>query len=191
MSDLAVILIDMQEEFVDRLSKKDKKIIILAQQKLLHYCQEKQLPLVVLEYRNNTEEYGSTIAPLANIIADIPGVIKIDKPANDGFEKTELLSKLQLMQVKRLWLAGINASACVYDTAESALEHFSIATSNDLIADPAKYEQHGKSRRWYEQHGQWVSYAETLMRAELPRLRLIPSPSALPLPSLYTPPRNI
>jgi nicotinamidase-related amidase len=52
---------------------------------------------------------------------------------------------------------GINASACVRDTANSAISlKYRIATADDVIADEVGYDGRKKSRQWYEANGHFL-----------------------------------
>ena len=62
--------------------------------------------------------------------------IDIEKTTASGFSSSELLAQLRTWKVNHLILAGINASLCVQQTAEEALEYeFTISSAEDIIGD--------------------------------------------------------
>lgn len=130
--DTAVVLIDMQEDFVKELFKEEKGMIISAQKRLLSLCVKYNIPLVVLEYENHKE----TIPELSEWIEKIKRVEILKKKNDDGFRNTQLDAVLKNFGVKNLLLAGVNTSWCVRETARSALHFgFEVYSNKNLKAD--------------------------------------------------------
>lgn len=160
---LAVILIDMQDSFLDEVSKEERNKEIPYQLDVLDYCKDNRIPVFVLEYHG----CGETVRVLKEKVDSLPVKTYITKHYDDGFFETSLEKKLREQGVESILLMGVNASGCVRRTAESAVElGFKILTSKGLIADPEwhvtdefiinKEGKHGKSDEsapWYKEHG--------------------------------------
>jgi nicotinamidase-related amidase len=153
LSCLVVLLIDMQDYYVRLLTKATQEGIVAQQIRVIRTCAEKNVPLVVLEYRG----CGRTIPILLDEITKVPRVITIAKSYNNGFRGTKLHKVLRRFGATELALMGINASSCVRDTADSAISlRYRIVTANDVIADEAGRDGRGKSRQWYEANGHFL-----------------------------------
>ena len=145
----AVILIDMQEEFVPRLRRGGLKKILPGQLVVLKHCEQHDIPTVILEYH----ECGKTIPTLSKIIQKIPRHTHIEKTTNSGFNDTELESQLNHWGSKRLLLMGINAQFCVRATARDAIQlGYKIITSHNLISGQSGHEK-DDCIDWYGQNG--------------------------------------
>jgi nicotinamidase-related amidase len=126
------VLIDMQQEFVSTLETKTRDELVAAQTAVIRHCVAKDVPLVVLMYR----EQGAVIQELRLEIRKVPRIAVIVRDEYDGFYRTGLEQTLDMFGAESLLLMGINASCCVRQTAETALQKkFRIITASDLIAD--------------------------------------------------------
>ena len=154
MNDLkntAVILIDMQSGFIEDVEIIKRQEIIQGQIKILKECADKNIPVIVLEFRGQ----GKTIAILAHYLNMISVVKYITKSWNDEFYVTDLNKILQELGVKALILMGINAGYCVKATAESAIAHgYKIMTADDLIAN-SHYHKHDYPE-WFMKNGMFL-----------------------------------
>jgi len=145
--DIAVLLIDMQEEFTgyigDRLNG-----LIEAQLGVIKYCSDKDIPLVILEY--DPSSYATTEPVLKKSISRVPRHTFIGKDSRSGFVRTNLDEVLYDFNRFHLYLMGIYANQCVRATAQSAIEKgYGIATSGDVIS-----EVNGKLfTTWFEENG--------------------------------------
>lgn len=143
---LVVILIDMQQEFINEFKHGEEKRIIPKQISVIRQCARFGIPVVVLEYRN----CGHTIAALADELKNVANVKTIVKRQNDGFKNTALEYKLRDMNAKQLFFMGINSQYCVKETAESAIKlGFTVVTSNDVITGP----NDDNDIDWYKKNG--------------------------------------
>lgn len=151
---LAVLLIDMQEIFLKDIFDEERKREIPYQIEVLDYCKANDIPVFVLEY----EREGSTIPVLKDKIDSLNKKSYIIKSHSNGFEGTDLEKQLKFENAENLLLMGINASACVLETAEGALERgYNLMTSKDLIADSFGecYDPESdvlESRYWYKKN---------------------------------------
>jgi len=127
-----VLLIDMQERFLDKFRDSKKKNLIKRQIRLLKYSRISDLPLVALEFA----ELGGTIQELRDHINLLKRHAYIVKDGNNGFFEDRLIEQLMYWRITNLILTGVNTSACVRDTAEGALKHdFCVTYIDDLVAD--------------------------------------------------------
>ena len=145
---IAVMLIDMQSVFTERIEKEELKIMIDNQLIILDLCAKHDIPLIVLEYNGHKE----TLVILQEKIKKIVTKQIIIKSENDGFNNTSLSLQLKEWQIKTILLMGVNASACVWATARSAIERgYNIITSKQLIADSPDW--CGEKKGWYVENG--------------------------------------
>ncbi len=157
-NNVAVLLIDMQEFFLKRLTTSNRDRIIFNQSKVLDFCLKKHIPVFVLNYKGR----GELIKTLREKLGS--RCIEIAKEFNSGFRKTNLEVLLQNIKVKELLLMGINASACVQDNAISALNRgYKIITSGAVIASSSKRDEClVTSRKWYPRKGLYFTDVTTL-----------------------------
>lgn len=149
IGNLAVLLIDMQEWFLLGIEYEEKHREIPYQLEVLEYCKNKDIPVFVLEYK----DCGSTIKILKDKVDSLEKKTYITKPYDDGFVKTDLAEQLRKNEIATVLLMGINASACVLNTAAGAvMAGFKVMTSDDLIADPKSYGLN-ESIEWYRSNG--------------------------------------
>ena len=142
---LAVVLIDMQQHFIDRdFTKGEEKRIISNQLAVLKWCAANHVPVIVLEYDGR----GKTIDILREELKNVENRATVVKPYDNGFEQTTLDNILKGFGAEYLFLMGINACACVLATAKEARNKgYQVATSQDVIDG-------GLNRHidWYEQN---------------------------------------
>ncbi|NTU99339.1 cysteine hydrolase [Candidatus Falkowbacteria bacterium] len=128
---IAVVLIDMQDEYVCKLRNGESKRIIPNQVTVLKYCNKMNIPVIVLEYRG----CGNTLTGLMKEARKNRKFKLFIKDYNSGFRMPELNEYLQELGVKKIFFMGINADWCVKDTAEDALKYgYEIMTSNEVIS---------------------------------------------------------
>ncbi|HLC81968.1 MAG TPA: isochorismatase family cysteine hydrolase [Candidatus Nanoarchaeia archaeon] len=166
-SNLGILLIDMQDDFLQEISEAEKAREIPRIIKVLNYAGNRRIPIVILEYDGN----GQTIDVLRREIISLRTDVRyIVKSSDDGFYQTSLADHLKQLQVKDLILMGINATGCVKTTGAGALNHgFSIITSRDVIAQPPSWVDDQKDEgiegaRWYQREGQLVNNYHELLK---------------------------
>lgn len=148
-SKTAVILIDMQENFLGRIDKKRRTEMIKNQIIIIRLCAQLDIPLFVLEYRQQPK----TIEELKEEIAKVPRKCTITKHRDNGFIKTKLAEKLKELNINKVLLMGVNATACVLRTGAGAIKNgFNIITCNRLIADPDHFPD-PNDMSWFKQNG--------------------------------------
>ncbi|MBU2496216.1 MAG: isochorismatase family protein [Candidatus Omnitrophica bacterium] len=134
---IAFLVIDMQKDFLKKIDPEDRKKIVKYQCMMLEYCAQKNIPAMVVKPNN----YGNTIKEISDMINKVPNSDTIEKYGHSAFDGTDLHSKLQDKNIKKLYLMGINSMRCVRETAEDAIKKgYDIATSDKWIAQPRKLE---------------------------------------------------
>jgi nicotinamidase-related amidase len=157
-SSLAVLLIDMQADFVESLPDEARDMIIENQTRVIRACAARDIPLVVLEYKHREP----TIDVLQIEILRVPRVTVIIKSLDNGFTEKLLNETLKAIGAKKLILMGINASHCVFLTARSAIKlGYCVITNETVIADHHSYSclnphMRKTSARWYKENGAFV-----------------------------------
>jgi nicotinamidase-related amidase len=149
---LVVLLIDMQDFYID---SEEKKGLIPNQISVLEVCRGKDIPVIVVEY----DGCGETTSSLLEKIKEIPSpnVYKITKSSDNAFNRSELHDLLIKLEAETLLLMGINACACVFLTASNAVQlGYKIITSEGLIAgfclSCRKGDESGRYE-WYKKNG--------------------------------------
>ncbi len=149
-----VLLIDMQDFFLEELSDSDRRRIIESQGEVLEHCAAKDIPVAVVEYEWHRYNADRTIPKLRKRVLEVPRHRYLRKDSDDCFLYTRLDETLREWGVRHSFLMGVNASACVMVTGRSALRHgFKIATSSDVIADQASCKYTESSIEWYRKNG--------------------------------------
>ncbi|PIN93437.1 hypothetical protein COU54_02860 [Candidatus Pacearchaeota archaeon CG10_big_fil_rev_8_21_14_0_10_31_24] len=148
-NDLAIIVIDMQEGFLKRISYEELTRILPGQLALLEHCKSKKIPTIFLEYTGE----GPTYQVLKDRAKGIPDFEIMTKSDDNGFCQPKLKSKLKRLNVQHICLAGINAEACVKKTAERALsEGLKIISSKDIIGS-YNYGVVQSTNKWFAKYG--------------------------------------
>jgi nicotinamidase-related amidase len=151
---IAVILVDMQENFVKKLRKGEQDRIIPNQLAVLRRCRELSIPVVALELRS--EVFGKTVEIIRKEVSENPSGCIMEKEYNDGFLKSNLAKHLKSLKVENIFLMGINADYCVRDTAYGAISHgFKIMTGNHVLSGQSGHSRNN-SCTWFTNNGTWI-----------------------------------
>jgi nicotinamidase-related amidase len=127
-NDLAIIVIDMQEEFLGTIYERER--LIAAQQEVLRYAIREDVPVAVLEFI----DCGPTIDKIKNKVRNVPRHAYIPKRGSSGFYETDLGTQLHAWVRRTLLLMGNYGSGCVYMTAMDGLDKgFTVVTHEKLI----------------------------------------------------------
>ena len=159
---LAVLIIDMQDFFLKKVTKENRDRIIPDQIKIIDFCAKNNVPIIVLEYKNR----GNTTKILKEKLQKLSNVQIIVKEYNSGFRGTHLDEILGNMKVKNILLMGINASGCVQDTAIGALHRgYKILTASMVIASFSEKDKNlATSEKWYPRKGKYFESTEDLLK---------------------------
>lgn len=164
LDDLAVLLIDMQDYFIQ--GNRDKINLIPNQISILNFCIDKNIPLMWIEYAN----CGNTARDLTKTINRFTkkNVYKILKNHDDAFLGTNLHNRLAKLGKKTLLLLGINAHACILATARSAVDYgYTIITSKNLIAGFKPLYQNksvDEKFKWFIKNGHFFRDHDEIMK---------------------------
>lgn len=158
-NNLAVVIVDMQEPFLAGINRASRKAIIRNQLALIGFCADHDIPVAVLEYHGDKE----TIKPLLKKLSAVRRSIVIAKSGDNGFTATNLGKQLREWEVDTVLLAGVNASCCVQETAQGALEAgYRILTAKDLMADSHADHCILEAYEWFRENGVLVSRCKEL-----------------------------
>lgn len=150
-SQKALFIIDMQKEFLNEHHPDEVAQMISAQIELIRECKKRNVPIIVIEYKGS----GSTIPELQAELSGYRNLYFIVKKNNNAFLGTALRSFLEELGVEEVILAGVNASYCVFETAQSAIKYgLRIITSEKLISDSPRNKRRDKSLWWYSRNGE-------------------------------------
>lgn len=161
MSKFAVIIVDMQDFFLEKFNKDKKDLLINNQRIVLEFCVKKSIPIILLEYKKR----GQTISKLLEIAKKSTYSEILTKESNGGFTNTNLDEILKENKINNIILMGINASGCVQDTAIGALNRgYRIITAGDIIASNTKKDEYlAISKRWYSKNGLFFESVDKLL----------------------------
>lgn len=163
---VAVILIDMQDFFLQHFKENIRMTLVNNQLRLLDKCAEQKMPLIVIEYKARGKFRGSTTSKLDQKIKAIPHVLII-KESNSGFTNTALDKILQGSKIKRLFIMGINANACIQDTAIGAIHRgYQVIVSKGLTACSSRSDMEFSNRndKWYRENCKLLNSLEESLR---------------------------
>jgi hypothetical protein len=141
ISDYGIMIIDMQEEFLGKISPEERDRIVRSQLKLLRVAAENRIPVMIFEYKPGM--VGRTIPELREAIERVPIKRYFDKEHDDGFESYSQDESedtpeawLRRRNVRNIVFSGVNTGSCVWGTASTANDYyrFGIITSLDLLA---------------------------------------------------------
>jgi len=125
---VVVLLIDMQDRFLDN---KEKWDLIPRQLAVLAYCEENGIPVIKIE----TEGFGTTNFRLIEAFDRIPVRRKatLVKLEEDAFDGTGLDDILNSFDATALLLMGVNACKCIYKTAITGRNHGYTVLMNSML----------------------------------------------------------
>jgi nicotinamidase-related amidase len=115
---IAALLIDMQEEAVNRWMCPIIRNMVDAQKSVLEHCRENDWPVASSNFR--PWKYGRTLPELLEKVKAVPRYIELDKNHESCFCNPELERQLNQWECNHLLLMGCQAMACVRVTAIDA-----------------------------------------------------------------------
>ena len=151
MSDTAVLIIDMQQFFLKRFDKVIRDELILNHIKFLQFCLKNKMPVITTEYKCRGIFRGHLIPQLEKMIKKNL-IASIIKESNSGFVDTNLHTILEKLKIQKIIIIGVNANACVQDTAKGAIcRGFKVITSKGLIGSAGRKDLglSNKNEKWY------------------------------------------
>lgn len=146
----AVVLIDMQTNFLDE----KKELIIPNQIKLFDFCENNAIPVFVFTFK----DYGAIHTTIKNKLGTMTKnhTQMFEKDKDDAFSQATFCDVLSEQKITSLILTGVNACACVYETARSAHRRsYDLILSEDLIAGYCNCDDCIGRKEWYERNTMW------------------------------------
>lgn len=134
---IAVLLIDMQNVFVNHLRCGAKEKIIPKQIEIIRKYAKNNIPVYVIELSNTDfpKDIMSLNPQISKELEKFKNKILIVKNKDNAFTDTDLEKLLSEQKITHLLLMGVNAQGCVLETAKTAIEKgFKIMTAATLIA---------------------------------------------------------
>lgn len=134
---IAILVIDMQNVFVDHLRAGAKERIIPKQIEVIKKGIENNIPIYLIQLKNENfpKDIMSLNSEIKKSLEQNSQTIFIYKDKDNAFTGTPLEEKLLDKNINYLLLMGVNAQGCVLDTAKTAIEKgFKIITDSSLIA---------------------------------------------------------
>lgn len=143
----AVMVVDMQERFLKYFRPELKESIIKNQIKVLRHSAENNVPALAVEF----EDEGKTITEIYEEIIKNNQYDSVIKKDENAFKTISVLDKLCDWNVTDIFLMGVNASACIRNTAAGARKYgFNVATTIDVIGDDTGMERETyKTINWF------------------------------------------
>jgi nicotinamidase-related amidase len=159
MKSTVVVLVDMQNFFLQRIPKSAHKELIENQISILKLCAEKKIPVIVLEYKNRGKTIPALQPALKKVVTEI-----ISKPHNSGFRDTNLEEILKELKAKSVILMGINGSGCVQDTAIGAIYRgYKVLTARGVVASSSiKDSRLATTKKWFSENGTFLESTQQL-----------------------------
>lgn len=149
---IGVVLVDMQNPYVKWISQSRIDKLVKNQTKVIGYYSKKDIPLAVLQIKNQ----GDTIDALKEPLANVKRRKTIWKCSDNGFNETNLAEILRAWKITHICLMGINASSCVLATAKGAVNKgFQVFTAEHIIAQPEEWGNDSVTeyREWFARNG--------------------------------------
>ncbi len=122
----ALLLIDMQNEYVDgRLPLPGVQAALAQGRLLLDKARAVGRPVIHVRHAGRAGGLFDPATPayaIADSVAPAAGEVIVDKPLPNCFAKTDLQAKLEALGVKSLVVAGFMTHMCVSSTVRAALD---------------------------------------------------------------------
>jgi nicotinamidase-related amidase len=139
LSNLAVLVIDMQQEYFRLLSEQDKKLSIDSHLEIIRYCVKNNIEVISINHDKIKGVAGLTVEPIDKALKQYDNVTNFKKHCWNAFDNHTLVQILRDKNIKEVYLTGIYASKCISSTAIGADIHkFRVITSEDAIFDEKK-----------------------------------------------------
>jgi|GEM_PF-7115563 nicotinamidase-related amidase len=139
--DLAVLLIDMQPNFINTFYMSEARMLWNSQKEVIRHCANNNILLVDIDFSPDSSIYNHMLSKeLPKELSQVKNLIKYTKRNSNAFELPDdnniyLKDILLSRGIDKLFLMGIYASVCVLNSAEGAVDTFSVSTAGTVIAD--------------------------------------------------------
>lgn len=157
IADLAILIVDVQNKYLERLLPEDKVALIKSYDLLLSEANQHKMPVILIETEYSGSTFGSTINEISKYANN--NYLRITKKWKDSFAETMLRYHLHDLKSKNVVITGLDAPDCIIATIKSAQETFSVFTNPELINSKADYKptkktQHNK----HKEAMRWITY---------------------------------
>ncbi|AZA84317.1 hydrolase [Chryseobacterium lactis] len=143
--DSVLILIDFQEEVMDFIHDKDRKLVELNAITVAKMAVKLDIPVILSTVAVKMGVGTPTIAALKEAL---PGIEEIDRTSMDAWEDETLVNAVKATGKKKLVMAGIVTSTCLTFGALHALsEGYDVMFIEDAVGDKSKEEHENAVRR--------------------------------------------
>lgn len=154
-SKLGVVIVDMQYDFLTPFKLKQQKELLKNHQSLIKLCNQKDIPIVIIEY----EGRGPIHQRLLSSLSPLQRYKFLEKNTNSGFRKfngkaSQLNSILREWNLDHICITGIEAGCCVLATAKDAKEDYKVISVGDLLGDSSE-NQEKSFTEWFKTHSQY------------------------------------
>jgi len=140
-SNTAFVVVDMQEFFLRKgvIGETKRKSITNYQISMLNECAKRNIPVIVMEY----ECAGDTINPIAKMVDNVStNFFMLRGEEDSGFSVPKFYETLLNLNVRKIYLMGVNTMYCVRATAEDAIDHgIDVAVSELGVGQPKKWRE--------------------------------------------------
>ncbi|MCF7872516.1 isochorismatase family protein [Candidatus Woesearchaeota archaeon] len=139
----AILIVDMQEHYLNELNKKELQKELQNQIKIIKEAVKQNIPIITLKMAGK----GETIKEIKNTIPNTKNNKEIKKYDSNGFNVRELNHTLNKLGVTEIIIMGTNASSCVLWTSVGAIEHkYKITTTKEIILDSPEWHNANKEQ---------------------------------------------
>lgn len=166
-SQFGVVIVDMQLGYLNRLTPQSKEFLIQNHLDFLKQSRKFDIPLIVFECQDSRSvNYHGTIPILREEIKKSRRYAFFEKEHEDGI--TYYLgpqNKITEWNLETLCITGVNAAACVMETAEGALnQDCKILTAINLIGDRLGEGGITHAEKWFKEKGQFYPSYQDLLK---------------------------
>lgn len=161
-STFGVVIVDVQENFLNNIWKINKKRLINNHRKLLNLCSKKEIPVTALSY-----EGGGEYPPeLKDYLSKYPKESFIDKRDTSGFSNPSLERRLHNLGLKEILYTGLNAHACVLSTLLDGIgKGITPVSCGSLVGDTSGYSGISHAKKEFKKRGVYFSRYSFLSKA--------------------------
>ena len=162
----ALIIVDMQEFFLQHFTLEIKKELIKNQLKFIEFCKAQNISIILTEYKCRNIFRGEIITQIQR---KIRGLVKgkVIKLHNSGFTKTDLDKQLKNLGVREIIIIGINGNACVQDTVIGAIHRgYKVSVSKGLTASAGRkdFEFSKRNLEWFKSNTKFFESQDGLIK---------------------------
>lgn len=143
--DSVLILIDYQEEVMDFIHDKDRKLVELNAITVAKMAVKLGIPVILSTV---AVKMGVGTPTIPSLKEALPGIEEIDRTSMDAWEDENLVNAVKATGKKKLVMAGIVTSTCLtFGTLHALSEGYEVMFIEDAVGDKSKEEHENAVRR--------------------------------------------